>query len=469
MKKINEIKSIYFVGIKGIAMTALAIYAKEKGYQVIGSDISEEFPSDTELKRHGIKVLAGFSEKNIQDYNPDLIIYTGAHGGSGNIEVIMANNLNIPVYSQGQALGVFMEGYRQVSVAGCHGKTTTASMIASTMVRLKYDPSFAIGVGEISGIGSAGHAGTESWFIAEADEYVTDPGHDQTPRFLWQNPQILIITNIDYDHPDVYLNLKEVQEAYLKISEKVPKNGTIILNGDDINSKYLIKSFPGSIRVGLSVNNHYQIRNIKFGSGQTNFQIYEHNNFIGQMTIRVPGVHNVLNASMSAVALNCIGITWDKIILGLSKYTGSKRRFELLGIKNSIRFYDDYAHHPTEIQSTLSSIKSWFPKNRIISIFQPHTYSRTKALINEFGYSFGNSDFVIITDIYASARELPLKDFNSENLVECISKHHQHVYYFKSPDIVEIQLKKLGKPGDIIIFMGAGNIYNWSRKIVENY
>jgi len=206
---ITKAKNIHFVGIKGIAMASLAVWAKEAGKLITGTDIEEHFPSDEVLSKAGISVDVGFDEKHIDTHKPDLVIYTGAHGGRDNEEVIEAQKRNIPVLPHGKALGQVMEGKRQITVAGSHGKTTVTAMIAMILAKAGLDPSYAIGSGMISGLGLPGHFGRGEWFVAEGDEYVTDPGHDQTPRFLWQKPEILVITNIDLDHPDVLIQLPQ--------------------------------------------------------------------------------------------------------------------------------------------------------------------------------------------------------------------------------------------------------------------
>ncbi|MBI3342632.1 UDP-N-acetylmuramate:L-alanyl-gamma-D-glutamyl-meso-diaminopimelate ligase, partial [Candidatus Gottesmanbacteria bacterium] len=219
MNKLQQSKRIYFVGIKGVAMAALAIWAKESGKLVAGSDVGEEFPTDEELKKAEIPVHEGFDEAHLAAFKPDLVIYTGAHGGRDNLQVQEAIKRGVASVPHGKALGMVMEGKRQISVAGSHGKTTTSAMIATILTEAKLDPSYAIGCGSIKGLGAAGHAGKGEWFVAEADEYVTDPGHDRTPRFLWQKPEVLVVTNIDYDHPDVYQDLSAVQQAFVALQK----------------------------------------------------------------------------------------------------------------------------------------------------------------------------------------------------------------------------------------------------------
>ena len=230
-------KHIHLVGIKGVAMAALAVYLKEAGTPVSGSDVADEFPTQQELKSKKIKIFTGFDAERIKKLKPDMVYYTGAHGGRDNVEVNAAIEQGIPVFPHGQALGEIMKASRQIVVSGSHGKTTVSAMIATLLTHARLDPSFAIGCGSIQGLGAAGHKGNGKWFIAEGDEYVTDPGHDPTPRFLWLGPEILVVTNIDYDHPDVYPTLSSVQEEFVALQKKAD---VTIVNLDDPNSRPLL-------------------------------------------------------------------------------------------------------------------------------------------------------------------------------------------------------------------------------------
>ncbi len=426
-------------------MAALAVYAKERRFAVSGCDVEEEFPSDEVLKKGGIKPLVGFSGDHVMQLTGSrLVIYTGAHGGRKNPEVAVAIEAGIAALPHGQALGLFMEGKRHISVAGSHGKTTTAAMIATILTQAGYDPSYAIGCGEIGGLGLPGHCGRGDWFVAEADEYVTDPGHDATPRFLWQRPEILVITNIDFDHPDVYSSLADVKEAFQKLRDKVPASGEIITPAD------------------------VHITNIHFAGGSTYFRMDIEGVTLPEFMLQVPGRHNGINAALAAAAANHVGVPWDEISKGLAKFTGAKRRFEKIGEIGLTNFYDDYAHHPAEIGATLSAARSWFPKRKIIAVFQPHTYSRTKALLNEFARSFSDADFAIVTDIYASTREHDTLGISGQTLAEKVAQNHRNSFFAKGKEEVKKILDAKVSDGDIVIFMGAGDIYKWGRQICSN-
>ena len=453
-------KHIHFVGIKGVAMTALAVWYKEAGNIVTGSDTTETFPTDEVLVKARIHVVS-FDVKNIKKYNPDLVIYTGAHNGRDNPEVVQALKAGIHVLPHGQALGKVMAGKKQVSVAGSHGKTTTTAMIATVLSHAGFDPSYAVGCGEIRGLGLSGHYGKKNIFVAEADEYVTDPGHDATPRFLWQLPDILVVTNIDFDHPDAYASLENVQDAF-KILQKQSK--VTIVNADDPASQVL----DASITYGFSPKAEFRITNVHSAEDRTFFTFSERGMEIGEFMLQVPGRHNAINAAAAAIACKQLGVPWEDIKKGLLVFGGTRRRFEVVGNPpaggGGVRIIDDYAHHPQEIMATLAAAREWYPKNRIVAVFQPHTYSRTKALLSEFAHAFTQADEVILADIYSSARETDTLGITGKTLVEETAKYNKNVLY--APDFAAVKkiLNAHKRIGDVIIFMGAGNIYYWSKR-----
>lgn len=424
----DKVKRIYFVGIKGVAMGALAIWAKEARKIVAGSDVTEEFPTDEELKKEEIDVHEGFDANHLALFKPDLVIYTGAHGGRENPQVVYAMEQAIPSLPHGQALGVAMEGKRQISVAGSHGKTTTSAMIATILTEAGLDPSYAIGCGSIRGLGAAGHAGKGDWFVAEADEYVTDPGHDQTPRFLWQKPEVLVVTNIDYDHPDVYPDLSSVQQAFVALQKQ--SKFTFVSADDEASS--VLRRADNVVTFGLSEK-------------------------LNELKLQIPGRHNMLNAAAAAAACGRIGIAWEVIKRGLERFGGTKRRFEKLAEVRGALIYDDYAHHPKEIEATIAAFRDRYPKKRLIVVFQPHTYSRTKALLTDFTRALGRADIALVTDIYASAREIQTEEGLAQRL--------GGVYAPTRNDVSEWLAKEL-KEDDVIVFMGAGDIYKWARKMI---
>lgn len=471
MREKKKIKKIHFVGIKGVGMTPLAITAKEAGFSVSGSDIEDEFITSDSLKKAGIKPLIGFSRENVD--NTDLVIATGAHGGLENIEVIEAKKREISVWTQGQAVGEFMRGeifgrkFLGISIAGSHGKTTTAAMLATILKEGNLDPSFLIGTGNIPSLGNSGRFGKGKYFIAEADEYATEPKYDKTPKFLWQHPQISIFTNIEFDHPDIFTSLEEIVKDFFIFANQLPENGILIACGDDPQLRILLKEYKGQrVTFGFSPSNDYVIKKITVGEGKIFFWVNFQNTSLGEFCLNVSGEFNAVNALGAIIAALEIGLPIGIIKTSLLKFTGSKRRFEYVGkLTSGAFFFDDYAHHPTEIKKTLKAFRESFPKSKIVCIFQPHTYSRTRALFDDFVHSFMDADTVILTEIYPSLREKEDKTVSAKLLVDKITSIHKDVIYLSKLDnVIEyIDQKNYGEDV-VIITMGAGDIY----KIVQS-
>ncbi len=459
-------KKIHFVGIKGTNMTPLALIAKEAGYDVSGSDVEQEFITDAALKKAGIVPQVGFSSDHITDQT--FVITTGAHGGYDNVEVQAAKTKNIPFMSAGEATGEFMKGklfkknYVGISVAGTHGKTTTTAMIATMLTENRLDPSYIVGTGDVGSLGLPGHFGSGRYFVAEADEYATEPIHDKRARFLWQHPQFTIFTNIEHDHPDIYPTINAVRETFLSFAKQLPDKGLLIACGDDPQIKLLLKEYEGrSITYGFSLENDYVLDRVTVSGEQTFFWVKSRGVPLGEFVLRVVGEHNALNALAAIIIGLETGLSIDKIKKGLLAYRGSKRRLEFIGdLRTGAKVYDDYAHHPTEIKTTLAALRKQYPKKRIICIFQPHTYSRTKQLFAQFTTAFGGVDTVVLTDIFASAREKEDPSVSSKNLAFVLGNRHKSVMYFpKLSDVVQYISKNRFRTDTILVTMGAGDVY----------
>lgn len=460
-------KKAFLVGIKGVAMCALAVFLKEKGYLVSGSDTKEIFATDKILTQKKIKVLEGFDPNNI---SPDIsvVIVTGAHGGMKNPEAQKALQFHIPTFMHGVFLGKLLDDMYGISVAGCHGKTTTSSIAASLLVNSGFDPSYLIGTAEIVDLGSAGHYGKGKIMVVEADEYKTCPLTDPTPRFLWQKPQIIIITNIEFDHPDAYRNIDDIKLSFITFTKNLGPNGIVIACIDDKNVQDILPFIKGKvISYGFSPQSDYRITQFSFESGLSFMRIAYHGREIGEFVLKIPGRHNLLNALAASIAVNSSGVSWDAIQKNIKGYTGCKRRFEKIAEMKSISLYDDYAHHPSEITATLSAAKKWFPQSRIITIFQPHTFSRTKALFKEFTHAFISADIAIIVDIYPSARESIDRSIHSTLLVKEANKIKKNVIYLPGEKEVLDFLEKAVKKNDLLITMGAGDIFSYHEKIIS--
>lgn len=468
----KEIKAIHFTGIKGVGMTPLAIIAKQAGFNVSGSDVEDEFITDSALRKAGIMPYLGFSASHIQ--SQDIVITTGAHGGFNNPEVLEALDKKIKVWSQGEAVGEFMKGnvfkkkFKGISVAGSHGKTTTSAMIATVFSESGLDPSFAVGTSEIEPLGLPGHYGQGNYFIAEADEYSTDPVFDKTPKLFWQHPKIAVFTNIDFDHPDIYDSVESIRLVFLEFARRLEKDSVLIVFGDDPNIKTLVQEYKGlTVSYGYSETNDFVLKKEVLSLGHVSFRVESRGISLGNFSLKSKGIHNSLNALASIAVGMQAGIGVEKIRQSLAAFAGSKRRFEYVGhLETGEEIYDDYAHHPAEIKKTLLSFRKLFPKKKIICVFQPHTYSRTKTMFNEFTRSFDNADDVIILPIYASLRELYDPAISSQKLAREISNFHQNILFLNHfSDVVEyIEKKQYGKNG-VIITMGAGDVYKINQKL----
>ncbi len=418
-------------------MAPLALIAKEAGFTVTGSDIEKEFITDVALGKAGIKPNVGFSPEHIAD--PDLVITTGAHGGFDNDEVLGAKAKNIPVMTQGEAVGVFMKGeifgknLKGISVTGTHGKTTTTAMLATILAENSLDPSYIIGTGDVGSLPAPGHFGQGNYFVAEADEYMTEPKYDKTIKFLWQHPEFAIITNIEYDHPDVYESIEDVREAFSAFAKQVSPKGALIVCGDDREVQKIIKdSGQRIITYGFTPTNDYIIQRVTISGDQTFFWIESRGTSLGEFMLRVPGEHNALNAVAAIIVSLELGLSIEKI------------------------------------KKTLTTLRKQYPNKKILCIFQPHTYSRTKMLFDEFSRAFENIDelFVIITDIYASLRELPDDSVSGKKLVDAITTLQRDVHYVPTlPDVVQYINEKKLRSDTILVTMGAGDVYTIHSKL----
>jgi len=471
----NKIKKIHFVGIKGVGTAPLAIIAKQAGFLVTGSDVSDIFITDEELNKAGIIPYDGFDPKHIE--GADLVIYTSAHGGLGNPEVSASAVLNIPILNQGRALALFQKGeifgkkFKGISVSGSHGKTTTAAIIATIFSKCGLDPSYAVGTSSIFSLGPSGHFGKGEYFITEADEYFADVESDPIPKLLLQNPQIGVITNVDFDHPDIYSDVSEVRKVFVDFSKNIKPDGVLITCGDgQENRKFLREIGSRKISYGFSPDNDYVVERVNSSFDKMFFWVKSQNTLLGEFSMQVFGQQNALNGLSAIIVGLEVGLSIDKIKKALSTFSGTKRRSEFVGkLVGGGFLYDDYAHHPEEIRKTLSAFKKSFPKHKIIVIFQPHMYSRTKKLFKEFSTAFSDCDEVILAEIFPSFREEVDPNFSSRQLCEEIKKYGKKSLYFPGlSDVVEyISSLKLDK-NTLIITMGAGDVYKIGKELLES-
>lgn len=460
-------KHIHFTGIKGVGQAALAICAKEMCINVSGSDVDELFVTDDTLIKAGINWKKGFNIRNVSK-TVDLVVTTGAHGGFDNPEVKSAVEKGVDIATYAEAMSDLANTKKIVTVVGVGGKTTTSSMLATLFVNAGIDPSYIVGVGSINPIGLPGHySKSGKHFICEGDDYVVSPGQDNRAKFLLLNPHIIVVTNIEYDHPDVYPDLNSTLKVFNELFNKISKDGCLVANIDNKNVRKSIKSLKiKTYTFGFSKDADYVISKVKVINGGSSFKVAHENKEV-ILKISVLGEFNILNATAAYIVGVATGLTRQQLVEGISTYKGCRRRFEKVGEFNGALVYDDYAHHPKELKALLSSVKKWYPKKRLVAIFQPHTYSRTKMLFKQFSKAFTDVDVVGFMDIYSSSREKLDKTISSEILAEETRKHSKKSYYTGNHILTLKWLKENIRKGDVLLTIGAGDIFHLHKKLIK--
>ncbi len=449
----------FFVGIKGVAMANLAVFLKKMGGAVTGADTPSEFITDKLLRDNKIKWFENFEPKNLSE-NVDLVVYSGVHGGTKNPIVVEAKRRKIEVVCQAQLQEKLMSQFEtKIAIAGCHGKTTTSSLLVYALDRLGASPSYLVGVPSFDKHEGADFQG-KKYFVIEADEYGVNPPEDLTPKFHKLNPNYIIGLNIDFDHPDVYRDIKETKAAFIKFFE----NRKLLLYADDENLMSVTpKLKKGQYETyGFSRGADYQIVNWNVGEKESNFEIKG----MGKFKINLFGKTNIGNAASVVVLLSQFGFMAEAIAKALPGFYGARRRFEKIHFKNNTYLFDDYAHHPNEIASTIEAARQRFKGRRVIIIFQPHTYSRTAFLLKEFTESLSRADLGLILPIFASAREQKYEfEISSADLVK--GRDINNLLQFKNPKELLNKLKTVLRKGDVVFTMGAGDVYKLKDDIIK--
>jgi len=460
MNKINienlKNKHIHFIGIGGISMSGLAQILINCGCTVSGSDVKASNLTQ-KLNNLGAFVYIGHSPNNVK--GADLVVYTAAIHND-NPELQEAIKLGIPIIDRATFLGKIMKNYSKgIAVAGTHGKTTTTSIIATILQYANLDPTVLVG-GELDAIGGNVRVGQSEYFVTEACEYVGS--------FLKFYPYIAVVLNIDRDHLDYFKNLDEIYEAFFSFAKLTPSDGYVVGCADDPLVEKLLSKMPSkAISYGIDKKAQWMASDITFDkNGCSSFNVLCNNKDIGRFSLHVPGRHNVYNALAAIAVASLCNIDMETAREGLLLYKGAHRRFEIKGqLAHNITIIDDYAHHPTEIKATINAALN-YPHNKIWCIFQPHTYTRTKMLINEFASAFKGVDHLIISDIYA-AREADDGSVNAADLVARINQNGQRAIYISDFSQIEHYISENCQPGDIIITMGAGDIYKVGEDLLK--
>lgn len=434
-------------------MSALAqVSAQVEGAVITGSDVSERFFTDAVLERANIPVLS-FSPSNVE--SADIVVASAAYTEE-HPEISRAKEMNIPIFSYPQFLGRLMSKKRGISVSGTHGKTTTTAMIGLVLIQAGIDPTIVVG-SDVPSIGGNAYSGKGDFFLAESCEY--------RRHFLNYSPEYLLITNIEFDHPDYFKDLDDVISAFCELAQKVPAHGKIFIWDEDPNRKYIQSNAP-LVTFGFSEEADIQAKDVVFHDEGSSMKIFVHGGYLGDLHLHVSGKHNILNALGSIAVCLEVGVAPESVLESLGKFTGTKRRFEHIGVNGGALIVDDYAHHPTEIRSTLEGARLSFPDRRIRAVFQPHTFSRTEKLLSEFSQAFQAADEVVITEIFASAREKGLNTISASSLAELIQAQGINTRYINNLDEIKVYLADTLTPQDLVLTLGAGDIYKVGHGLV---
>ena len=436
-------------------MSGIAELLLNIGYKVSGSDMQSTEITE-HLKSLGGVVYTGHNKEQIA--GADVVVVSSAIGEE-NCEVVAARQASIPVIPRAEMLAELMRLKYSIAVAGAHGKTSTTSIIASLLGNGGLDPTVVIG-GKLMSIGTNAVLGQGDFIVAEADE--------SDGSFLKYSPAIAVVTNIDREHLDFYGDLKSIKEVFLTFIDRLPFYGLAVLCLDNESIQDIIPKIKKRfISYGLSNQADYQARNVSFHDRKSSFSVFHHKKKLGEVILNLPGMHNVYNALASIVVSLELNVSFDVICQTLETLEGVERRLEVKGVVNGITIIDDYGHHPTEIKTTLQAVMQSWPDSRKVVLFQPHRYTRTEALFDEFSRSFYQSDQLLLLPIYA-ASEKKIKGINSKNLCKKIKAHgHKNVEYLENFEDAVAYLKSSLKDGDVLLTLGAGDVWKVGDELLK--
>lgn len=456
-KQLGRIKRIHLIGIGGIGMSSIADVLLSRGFEVSGSDMATSDITQRLVKR-GAKIYEGHNAENVE--GADVVVFSSAVKVKENPETQEALRRRIPLIGRPEMLGELMRMKYGVGIAGTHGKTTTTSMAGLVVGEGDFDPTIIVG-GKVSVFGSNAVSGEGDIIIIEADEY------DRT--FLRLTPIIAVITNIEAEHLDIYKDLDDIKDAFTQYANKVPFFGRVIACLDDPNVQEIMGNIHRPIiTYGTARQATVRADEIIRDGVDTRFGVYYADNFLGEVTVHVPGVHNVRNA-LAAIAVGLeLEIPFEAIKTGLDNFTGVQRRFQVKGEAQGRLVIDDYAHHPTEVKATLKAANEGWRNKRIVAVFQPHLYSRTQDFKEEFARSFFNADVLVITDIYPS-RETPIAGVTGKLVADLAEQYgHRSVHYIADKKELPEKLAEITQENDVVITMGAGDIWRYGEAFLEH-
>ncbi len=457
IKKLGKTRHIHFVGIGGIGMSGIAELLINLGYKVSGSDLRNTVVT-RRLSALGCHIFQGHKREHLG--GADVVVYSSAVE-EANPEVLAAKDLYIPVIPRAEMLAELMRLKYGVAIAGAHGKTTTTSMVASILTHGHLDPTVVIGGRLDIWGGSNAKLGQGDILVAEADE--------SDGSFLALSPTIAVVTNVDYEHIDYYGDIESLRETFINFINKIPFYGTAILCLDNEEIQGIIPHLKKKyLTYGMSSQTDLRGRDLEKESLGTSFEAIYHNHSLGRVVVGMPGEHNVLNAlAAMAVGLD-LDLDTEVIKEGLKSLGGLERRFQVKGERSGVIVLDDYGHHPTEIMATLKAVKECWPERRLIVVFQPHRYTRTKLLFDRFVISFNQADILIMTSIF-SAGETAINGVNGKGLSQGIKEHgHKEVIYCQNQDEILPILLSIVRSGDLVISLGAGDIYKVGEELLDS-
>jgi len=450
----RKIRRIHFVGIGGIGMSGIAEVLLNLGYEISGSDLASTEITQR-LDNMGAAIHRGHEASHIG--NADVVV-TSTAVRPDNPEVLSAHQRNIPVIPRAEMLAELLKMKFSIAVSGSHGKTTTTSLVATLLAHGGLDPTMVIG-GKLASIGSNARLGDGEVIVAEADE--------SDGSFLKLSPCLAVITNIDREHLDYYRDLEEIREAFLCFANIVPFYGSTILCLDDIHTREILPRIKRkTVTYGLAARADYRAEDISFSGASSRFALFYRDTLLGTVKLNVPGLFNVYNALAATAVAREMDLTFPVIREGLQRFTGVQRRLEVRGEARGITVADDYGHHPTEIRATLTAAKQVWT-GRIIVVFQPHRYTRTQALFQEFLTAFADADLLIVTDIYPAGEE-PIPGVSAAALCEAIRRAgHPDALHFSSFDVIVDHLNDVACPRDVILTQGAGSVWKVGEALLR--
>jgi len=462
----EQIRSIHIMGICGTAMAAMAGMLKDSGYRITGSDSNVYPPMSDLLEQMGIDLFAGYQASNLS-HDPDLVI-VGNVITRKNPEAQALAERQLAYLSMPQALSsLYINGRRSLVIAGTHGKTTTSSMLASALHSAGTDPGFMIG-GVVHEFGANYRIGSGPFFVVEGDEYDT-AFFDKESKFLHYQPEVAVITSVEFDHADIFADLETIKKSFRKFVALMPPHGLLIANLDDENVADVIAKAPCRVLgYGFGPDRDYRIGDIVSSPGNTRFELFFRNEWYQQLSITLPGAHNCLNATAVAAIMHHLGIKPEEIEAGLRQFGGVKRRQEIRGIVNDITVIDDFAHHPTAVRETLHALKETYADSRLIAVFEPRTNTSRRAFFqDDYAVSFDSADLALIREPVQKDTIDERDSFSSSQLVNDIGRRGGKACCFADTDSIIAELRANARPGDIIAILSNGGFDNIHQRLLE--